>query len=498
MEDIPTKSTGDQLTAAEWNNVPDELENAITDTGIALTGLDLHQLSKTISNYVGSGDFYSESGIANAYVLGVIGSKKAPTAYVVGMRVRFVPGNSNTGASTVNVASLGLLDVKDINGNDVIAGEINQGVAVEMYFDGTNMVLYQNGTKVPQEDFTNIIIGGEFGKNPFQRGDTFSSPIATDTHIADRFKYQQSGTLSVQSSAPTSNTPPVSLFGKFSSRHLKIEVTSALAAPAATDFSRLVQEIEGFNWASIAQTSYIVAFAIYATATGIYSIYFQNVDATISFVSEFTVDTTLTWEKKLITVPASPSAGNWNYTNGRGAQFGIVLAAGSNLQTGVLDTWQTANVTASNNQINAVGTNSNVIELEFISINKGSTPTAQIRSREEELALCQRYYTKTYNIDVFPGATSDLGALRGRSDSGGNAGGINTDFSFPVTMRDTPTISTWAPDGVADRWLEVNTTNHHTVEERYAGQRGVFLSNNASIETNKTFNIHAVAEAEIT
>ena len=139
MQTIGTKTDGvSTLSAAEFNQIPLELQNAITASGQATSSGDLYQLSKSIAGYVSVGDFYTDSGSANAYILTPTGSYKAPTAYVAGMRVRFKPANANTTASTVNVASLGVKSIKDYTGaSDPAAGVIAAGQDITLVYDGT-------------------------------------------------------------------------------------------------------------------------------------------------------------------------------------------------------------------------------------------------------------------------------------------------------------------------------------------------------------------------
>lgn len=140
MQNIPTKTDGvSTLPAVEFNQIPDELENSITDSGQTLAIGTLDQVSKAMSIYAAGGDFYTESGAADAYVLNLIGSKKAPIAYFNGMRIRFLPGNVNTGASTVNVDSLGNKNIKLADGStDPAAGDIPADEEISLTFDGTN------------------------------------------------------------------------------------------------------------------------------------------------------------------------------------------------------------------------------------------------------------------------------------------------------------------------------------------------------------------------
>lgn len=140
--DIVSKITGDSLTANEFNQIPSELEGLITDTGQTPAAGDLAQIRQAVARMSGSGDFYTDSGSANAYSLATIGSQPRPAAYTDGMRVRFVPGNNNTGASTVNVAGIGIKNIKTGSGagTDPAADAIVSGEIIELFYDLTNDV----------------------------------------------------------------------------------------------------------------------------------------------------------------------------------------------------------------------------------------------------------------------------------------------------------------------------------------------------------------------
>lgn len=130
------KITGGTLTAPEWNEAMSELQNVIEALGITLSSGDLNQLGKAIAGYVANGTFYSESGIADAYVLTTIGSKQSLTAYTDGATFEFTTTNANTGASTVNVAGLGVKNIKLSDGTDPAAGQIDGRTLLK--FDSAN------------------------------------------------------------------------------------------------------------------------------------------------------------------------------------------------------------------------------------------------------------------------------------------------------------------------------------------------------------------------
>lgn len=147
MQSVNGKITGDSLTATEWNQPSTEIQNIITALGITLSSGDLNQLGKALAGYVANGQFYVDSGAADAYVLSPVGSKQAPTSYANGNVYVFVPGNTNTGASTANIGALGVTNIKTREGNDPAAGTIIAGQKTILRYDSTNTWLELVGTE---------------------------------------------------------------------------------------------------------------------------------------------------------------------------------------------------------------------------------------------------------------------------------------------------------------------------------------------------------------
>jgi len=141
MKNLPNYNDGDTMPAADFDTIPNELENVITTTGIALSGSDVFQIAKSIANMLAAGDFYADTGAANSYVLSAISLRKTPTAYVDGFRCRFRVGNTNTGSSTINVATLGVKSIKKSDGiTDPSPGDLPAGEITELAFDANNNV----------------------------------------------------------------------------------------------------------------------------------------------------------------------------------------------------------------------------------------------------------------------------------------------------------------------------------------------------------------------
>ena len=159
MKFTPVKTTGDQLTAEEYNETPSqELQNAVLSTGQSLNEADEFQLGQTMSVYGSAGDFYVDSGIVNAYILSPINIQQAPPAYTNGIRSRFVATTTNTGATTVNINGLGIKNIKE-NGANLIAGRIKSGDIIEISFltasDDFDLVNFHTATLVSDVAATN-------------------------------------------------------------------------------------------------------------------------------------------------------------------------------------------------------------------------------------------------------------------------------------------------------------------------------------------------------
>lgn len=179
--DIANKVTGNQLTAAEFMQIVTELENSIEDTGIVLAAGTLDQVSKTMSNYSGGGDFYTDSGIADAYVCSSIGNKLGPTSYADGLRCRFIVGTTNTGASTINVNGLGAKNIVKEDTLALVAGDLVATETVTLVYDNANNRFYlETSTRLrrPFLEKGTVNIGIDIG------GDASQLKITSSDHTA--------------------------------------------------------------------------------------------------------------------------------------------------------------------------------------------------------------------------------------------------------------------------------------------------------------------------
>lgn len=145
MRDYQTKSNvggvADSISATrfgggEFNSIAVELENAVESSDQTLapadgTGEVDNQLSMAMAIYgAGGAAFHLDTGAANAYVLDPVSPKESPPTYFDGFTVSFVPGNVNTGASTVNINSIGAVDLVSFSGDALTGGELQGPITI--------------------------------------------------------------------------------------------------------------------------------------------------------------------------------------------------------------------------------------------------------------------------------------------------------------------------------------------------------------------------------
>jgi len=144
MQDYPTKIDGTSTEpAAEYNNLASELKTVVESMGLTLSAGSIIQLAQSISIYAVQGKYFTDSGAADAYVLTPSPvTREVPDQYYDGMEVYFLPDNINTGASTINVASLGVENILQADGISALtAGQLPANVFAKLIYDGTNFRL---------------------------------------------------------------------------------------------------------------------------------------------------------------------------------------------------------------------------------------------------------------------------------------------------------------------------------------------------------------------
>ena len=233
---------------------------------------------------------------------------------------------------------------------------------------------------------SNLIINGDF--NIWQRGTSFAA-IVTGTYTADRWVYGKVGAM-VHTITRDTDVPTFLESGLASVYSLKVDCTTVDSALAAGDHTYVAQIIEGLNASQWIGKTVTLSFWVKATKTGIYCVSLRNASTTESYVSEYTVYDSDTWEKKTVTIPMGST---WLQTNADSCKVYFTLAAGSTYNAATGSSWEAGVLLATSNQVNACDNTDNNFFLSQVKMEVGYVATPFTgRLYGEELALCQRYY----------------------------------------------------------------------------------------------------------
>lgn len=126
----------------------------------------------------GDGVYAADTGAADAYA---IAPTPAITAYAAGQWFAFKAANANTGASTLDVSSLGTKSILWPDGTALSAGDIPANAIVEVRYDGTQFLLKTVAQKPGTAAYVNT--GTSSGQVPLM--DSVGYPAANGSQITN-------------------------------------------------------------------------------------------------------------------------------------------------------------------------------------------------------------------------------------------------------------------------------------------------------------------------
>lgn len=319
---------------------------------------------------------------------------------------------------------------------------------------------------VPVTAFKNRIINGDMRIDQRNAGASFT---ASGGYTLDRWNFaaSQASKFTGQQNQG-SVTPPVGF-----TKYLGFTSSSAYSS-LATDYFLVEQPIEGLNVADLGfgtanASTVTLSFWVRSSLTGTFSGALGNSGASRGYAFTFSIPVANTWTQISITI-AGDTTGTWLTTNGVGLSVKFNLGTGSNRLV-TAGSWQSADIVGATGSVSVVGTNGATFYITGVQLEKGSTATSfDYRPYGTELALCQRYYSKSFNVETAPAQNiGTVGAVYVAQSGGASANQTsNARGIFPVTMRATPTITTYNPnaanqyaysDSTGSSWTTINIVN---------------------------------------
>jgi hypothetical protein len=363
--------------------------------------------------------------------------------------------------------------------------------------NGTNGLVFNDGSAQNTSPFTggfgfrNRIINGDMRIDQRNAGASVT-PTGSGGYTLDRwtFSISQASKFSTQQST-------VAPSGFINS--MLITSLSAYSV-AAGDYFLLNQRIEGLNvsdlgWGTASAQTVTLSFQVRSSLTGTFGGALTNAAGNRSYPFSYSVSAANTFETKTITIPGDTS-GTWLTTNGVGINLRFGLGVGSTFSS-TAGAWAAGEFFSATGATSVVGTNGATFYVTGVDLQKGSTATSfDYRPYGTELALCQRYYQKSYNMGAAVGTATTDGQFNHNFLNLGNFG--NVVQRFGVCMRASPTMTVYdgatGASGTIRYWNGSAETTRTTNFALSASEQQLNMADDTFNHTNIIFQWTASAE----
>jgi hypothetical protein len=347
----------------------------------------------------------------------------------------------------------------------------------------------------------NLIINGAM--QVAQRATSVTGITSGNYYVCDRWilGYGTAGTWTLSQSTDTPND-----FGN----SFKFDCTTANGSLSAGSNLQLKQFFEGQNLQQIQKGTstakeVTVSFYVKTNKTGTYVVELMDHDNSNRHCNKsYTVSDT-NWNRYELTFPAD-TTGTLNNDNAKSFEVGFWLVAGSTFTGGSLQTtWSTLNQgSRAVGQINLADNTSNEWFITGVQLEVSDHATDfEHRSFGQELALCQRYFYKTYRQGVAPGTDDTTDLISKRNEMSASRTDMVLNIAYSVPMRATPTIVGYSKAGNSNKFLITGIDYSGGSEGTFAGTvyRGRKylnqLSAGTTVPSGSYAHFHFTADAEL-
>lgn len=292
----------------------------------------------------------------------------------------------------------------------------------------------------------------------FQRGtSTTVAGTSEEIYVADRwFIGTRTNNYSVTGARDTTDHP-----SEFNSC-LKITNGTGYAGQLSSNLVLGYGPFEGWQthdlaWGSPYAKDLTISFWVKSSVPGIYSIQLINYGTgNAQAFREYHVKHAGSWQWCSVTFNGCTSLGTTDLYSERALVVNWSLGAGPDdrIDESVQD-WVTTggNWRGTNDSVEWGAVTGATFQITGVQMETGPVATEfAYRSYPEEVALCQRYFCKSYGIAVNPGTDTTSGLRVGRNfDASSARSDVPSYTEFPVSMRANPSLKFYSKAGTVNR-----------------------------------------------
>lgn len=343
---------------------------------------------------------------------------------------------------------------------------------------------------------SNILHNGNF--DFWQRNTSQSTSLGSTFNSVDRWRPSVNLTGGVGTLSRSTNVP-----NDKSKYSMRFQVTTAQGSLGTSDAMRFVQFVEGNFLKNVIGKDVTLAFYFRTNKAGTYGIAVQNVNAVRTYISQFVVTSTeatnQTWVKRVFTIPLESVS--WATDNSRSMSVLITLADNTTATLSPsVNQWVAGSLTWAAGQVNLMDTVGNYAEMSQALMIQGEVTDPEFclagRSYADELHLCQRYYEKSTNQAVLPGA----GGTNGFQSLGyaWTTTEVVCNNTFKVPKRIAPIVSVYDAAGNISRIHRVGIGDHpNTATAGDINEVGFRFITSTGYTSNAVYQWQWAADAEL-
>jgi hypothetical protein len=340
-----------------------------------------------------------------------------------------------------------------------------------------------------------------------QRGVETTGVTTSGYYTVDRMNFfiSSAGTWTIKQ---TADAPTGYGFAKC----YELDCTTADGSLSASDQARIELKFEGqdcqlFKKGTASAEQMTIAFWVKSFKTGTHVLQVYDADNNRSVSKQYTISSSNTWEKKVLSFPAD-TTGAFTNDNAESLNLSWWIAAGTDFTSGTINTtWEGRDLTKiADGQVNGADNTSNNYRITGIQIEVGNFDANSIAPFQHEsfdvsLQRCQRYYEKSYNATVNPGTATTVGLRHGSGVAGQTGSGeIAMGIYFLTPKRTTPTITFYDSAGNSGKCsrADLGTAEHtnQTASAVHTGENSFVLSSGSGSAASAV-HCHFEAAAEL-